>query len=95
MKIKVNEEDLKKFNESDIGKVKNRYLKRSTIIGITLISFGLVSLIIDIFKQHAVYEYIISSLIVLFGFYFVINSIIIKRKEVNKFIYEQKKKTSK
>ena len=95
MKIKVNKEDVKKFDESDIGKVKNNYLKRSTIIGVGLISFGLVSLILDIFKNHAIYDYIISTIIILFGIYFVINSNIIKKKEVNKFIYEQKNKTSK
>ena len=95
MKIKVNKDDIKKFDNSDIGKVKNQYLKRSTIIGVTLISFGLVALIIDIYKNSQVYDYIISLLIILFGIYFVINSNIIKKKEVNKYIYELKKKTSK
>ena len=95
MKIIVSKEDIKKFDESEIGKVKNAYLKRSTIIGVALISYGLVSLIIDIFKNHEIYNYILSGTIALFGIYFVINSQRIKKKEVNRFIHDQNKKTSK
>ena len=95
MRIKVSEEDVKRFDESDVGKRKNSYLKRSTIIGIILITAGLIFLIIDIFNKSDIYNMIISIIVLSFGIYFVINSRIIKKKEVNKYIYEQKHKTSK
>ena len=95
MKIKVNKEDVKKFNESDIGKTKNAYLKRSTIIGIILIMFGLIYLLFNIYNNSNIFDYIVSILALLFGIYFIINSSIIKKKEVNKYIYNEKNKASK
>ena len=95
MKIKVNKEDVKKFNESDIGKTKNAYLKRSTIIGIILIMFGLIYLLFNIYNNSNIFDYIVSILALLFGIYFIINSYIIKKKEVNKYIYNEKNKASK
>ena len=90
MKIRVNKEDIEKFDNSEVGKVKNSYLKRTTITGIILIVFSLCYLILDIYNNAEIFDYIIAITSLLFGIYFIINSKIIKKKEVNKFIYEQK-----
>ena len=95
MRIHVNKEDVKKFNESDIGKVKNTYLKRSTIIGIILVMVSFIYLIYDIFNEGQLLDYIISGTVFVFGLYFIINSNRIKKIEVNKYIYEKKNKVSK
>ncbi len=91
MRVNVKKEDVEKFNNSEIGKVKNHYLKRVKIIGILCIMVGLSWLIISIFNKNQLYDYIISSTLVLFGIYFIINSKVIKNKEVNKYIYNNKK----
>lgn len=90
MKIIVNKDDIKKFDESSIGKTKNMYIKRATIIGIILTMFGLSYVILNIFNDAKIYDYIISIMSLLFGIYFIIYANIVKKKEVNKYIYEQK-----
>ena len=95
MLVKANKDDIKKFDESDIGKIKNKYLKRSTIIGVILIIFSICYLILDIYNNAEIFDYIITVTVFLFGIYFIINSRIIKYKEVNKYIHDQKNKTSK
>ena len=93
MKIKVTKEDIKKFDESNIGIVKNKYLKRSIIIGILLIMFGLSYILLNLYNNvENILDYIIAIVCILFGIYFIINSNIIKKKEVNRFIYEKKSK---
>ena len=93
MKQKIDNDDIKSFNESDIGKIKNAYLKRSMIIGVILIIFGLCYIILNVYFDAKTFDYIISITVLLFGIYFVINSTLIKRKEIIKFI--NSKKTSK
>ena len=94
MKIKVNQKDVEKFDKSDIGAIKNTYFKRIKIIGIILIMFSLIDLSINLINDNnKLYEYIISTLSLLFGIYFIINSNILKKKEVNK--YKNNKKSSK
>ena len=88
---KVRKEDLDKFNKSDIGMLKNKYLKRATISGILCIMFGLLFIIYNVYTNQALFEYIIPIVVILFGIYYIIRSNIIKRREVNKYIYELKK----
>ena len=95
MKIRVNKEDIEKFNNSEIGKVKNAYLKRSTIIGVILIMFSIIYVIYDVYNNSDILNYIISITVFIFGVYFIINSQIIKKKEVNRFIHESKKTSKK
>ena len=95
MKIIVNKEDIKKFDESEIGKVKNAYLKRSTIIGVILIMCSLIYTIFDIFNNGEIFDYILSATIFLFGIYFIVYSKRLKKKEVNRFIHESKKTSKK
>ena len=91
MRINVNKEDIEKFDQSDIGKYKNGYLKRSKIIGIILIVFSLFWIILNLYNySENVFEYTTAGISLLFGIYFIINSNIIKKKEVNKFINSQK-----
>ena len=91
MKIKVNKKDVETFDKSDIGKVKNQHFKRVQIIGVLLIMFGLLYILFNIYyKVDKIYEYITASISILFGIYFIINSTILKKKEVNKYIYNKK-----
>ena len=93
MKINVKKEDIEKFNNSDIGKIKNAYLRKSITIGILLIMFSLCWILLNVYnKVDKIYDYAIAVVVLLFGIYFIINSNIIKKKEVNKFIYEKKSK---
>ena len=93
MKINVKKEDIEKFNNSEIGKIKNAYLRKSMIIGVILIMFSLFWIILDIYNSvNSVFDYVYASIILLFGIFFIIRSVIIKKKEVNKFIYEKKSK---
>ena len=91
MKIIVNEDDVKKFDESEVGKRKNMYLKRSTIIGIILIMFSICYIVLNVYFSAHFYDYILATIVLIFGIYFIINSKIIKKKEVNKYINELKK----
>ena len=91
MKIKVNKKDVEAFDKSDIGKIKNHHLKRAKILGVLLIMFGLLYILFNIYYQvDKIYEYITASISILFGIYFIINSNILKKKEVNKYIYNKK-----
>lgn len=93
MKKLVKKSDIEAFDSSDIGKVKNSYLKRAKIMGILLIMFGLIWIILDIYREiNAIYEYVSSILMILFGIYFIIKTNIIKKQEVNKFIHNKKSK---
>ena len=51
MKINVKKEDVEIFNNSDIGKIKNSYLKKSIIIGICLIVFSLCWILLNIYNR--------------------------------------------
>ena len=93
MKINVKKEDIDIFDKSNEGKNTNYYLKRVKITGILCITIGLIWLILSIYYQTRWYEYITSVLLIIFGIYFIINSLRIKKKEVNKYIHN--KKTSK
>ena len=93
MKINVKKDDINTFNNSSEGKKTNYYLKRVKITGILCITFGLIWLILNIYYKTRWYEYVTSILLILFGIYFIFNSNRIKKKEVNKYIYN--KKTSK
>ena len=91
MKIKVSKKDFETFDKSDIGKIKNQHFKRVQIIGVLLIMFGILYILFNIYYQvDKVYEYITASISILFGIYFIINSNILKKKEVNKYIYNKK-----
>ncbi|MBE6158634.1 MAG: hypothetical protein E7159_02280 [Firmicutes bacterium] len=91
MKIKVSKKDVETFDKSDIGKIKNQHLKRAKIIGVILIMFGLLYILFNIYYQvDKIYEYVTASISILFGIYFIINSNILKKKEVNKYIYNKK-----
>ena len=91
MRINVNKEDIEKFDQSDIGKIKNGYLKRSKITGIILITASLIWIILNIYNGiNSIFDYTVAGTAIAFGIYFIINSNIIKKKEVNKFIHEQK-----
>ena len=89
---KTSKENIEKFNNSDIGKIKNKYIKRATIIGIITIILAIIWIIVNIFYNLSWTEYIIPIIMLLFGIYFVINTKIIKIKEVNKYINGNKKK---
>ena len=94
MKINVNKDDLEMFNNSEIGSIKNNYLKRAKIIGIICIATSIIWGVLNYYYSLKWYEYIAPTTLLLFGFYFIINSNIIKKKEVN--IYADKlKKTQK
>ena len=88
---KTTKENIEKFNNSDIGRIKNKYIKRAMIVGIVSVMSGIVWLILNIFYNLIWYEYITPSILILFGIYFIINTKFIKIKEVNKFINEKKK----
>ena len=91
MKINVSKKDIETFDKSDVGKIKNSYLKRAQIIGIILIMFGIISIILNIMNEiESIYDYILATITTLFGLYFIINSIRIKKKEVNKYIHSKK-----
>ena len=91
MKTKVNKKDVENFDNSDIGKIKNMHFKRAKIIGVLLIMFGLLYILFNIYYQvDKIYEYVTAIISILFGIYFIINSNILKKKEVNKYIYNKK-----
>ncbi len=91
MKIKINKKDVETFDNSDLGKIKNMHLKRVKIVGTFLIMFGLLYILFNIYFQvDKIYEYITASISILFGIYFIINSTILKKKEVNKYIHNKK-----
>ena len=93
MKIKVNKKDIEKFNNSDIGKIKNRYIKRSMIIGIILIMYGLITILLDKLNNvNNIIDLILSISGIVAGIFFIIYSSIVKKKEVNKFIYKENHK---
>ncbi|MBR1417233.1 MAG: hypothetical protein IJ572_05390 [Bacilli bacterium] len=91
MKIKVKKEDINKFDKSSIGQRKNAYLKRSTIMGILLVMFGFSWILLNIYNNiENAFELATAILCILIGLFFIINSKIIKLKEVNKYIYNNK-----
>ena len=91
---KPSQEAINKFDNSSIGKIKNKYLKKSKIYGVLAIMFGLVWIILSIYLKLNWYDYITAIILIAFGIYFLINTNIIKYKEVNKFNHEEKKKSS-
>ena len=91
MKIINKEEDIKKFNESEIGKIKNAYFKRSTIIGILLIMLGLIWLILSFYLELELLDFIMSPTVTLFGIYFIIKSNRLRKIEINKFANKSSK----
>ena len=91
MKIIVNKKDIEEFDNSEVGKYKNAHLKRAKIMGIILIMFGLIWILIDLLNEiNQIFDYITSTISILFGIYFIINTNIIKKKEVNKYIHDKK-----
>ncbi len=91
MKIIVDQKDVEKFNNSKVGKTKNMYFKRAKIIGVILIMFGLITILLNILNEtYPIYEFIISATTILFGLYFLLYTNILKKKEVNKYIHNQK-----
>ena len=90
MMPKTSKKNIDLFDKSEIGKIKNTHLKRVKIYGIVAITSSLVWFILNIYNKVSWYEYISPALLILFGIYFIINSNIIKIKEVNKFIYNKK-----
>ncbi len=95
MRINVKNEDIKTFDKSETGKIKNYYFKRIKITGIICIIIGLSWLILNIYYKTAIYDYILAITLNCFGIFFIINSIRLKKKEINKFIYENKKSSKK
>ncbi len=91
MKININKKDIETFDKSDIGKTKNAFLKRAQIIGIILIMFGILSILLDIMNDtQSTINYILAITTTLFGIFFILYSIRIKKKEVNKYIHSKK-----
>ena len=91
MKINVNKEDIEKFNNSEVGKRKNVYFKRVTIVGILLIRFSLSWILLNIINEISnTFELVSAIICILMGIFFIFNSRRLKLKEVNKFIYEKK-----
>ena len=91
MNIKVNQKDVETFDKSDIGALKNMHFKRVKIIGVLLIMFGLLYILFNYYyKVDKIYEYVTATISILFGAYFIVNTIILKKKEVNKYIYNKK-----
>jgi len=91
MKIFNKEEDIEKFNNSEIGMLKNTYFKRAKIMGILLIMFGLSWLILSFYLQLELLDFIMSPTVTLFGIYFIYKSNKLKKIEINKFANKSSK----
>lgn len=84
---KPKDKDIEAFNSSSIGKIKNTYLKKAKIVGILAIMSGCIYLILSIYFKQKWFDYITAVILIIFGCYFIINSIKIKYQEVNKYIH--------
>jgi hypothetical protein len=84
--------EIKEFDNSNIGKLKNKYFKKTQVIGILSIMLSLVWLILNVYNQLIWYEYFSPLILISFGMYFIIHAQTLKNREVNKYLYEQKKK---
>ena len=91
MKIIVNQKDVEKFNNSEVGKTKNMYFKRAKITGVILIMIGSIWILLNLLNEiYTIYEFILASITILFGLYFLFYTNVLKKKEVNKYIYSKK-----
>ena len=88
--LKPDENKIKKFNESEIGKAKNFYFKRAIITGIISITIGLGWIILNIYMKLNWFEYILPTILTLFGIFFIFSSNRLKYQEINRFNYENK-----
>jgi putative Mn2+ efflux pump MntP len=89
---KPNDEEIMLFNNSETGKFKNIYFKRTLIIGILSIMISLIWVVLNFYYMVKWYEYISPSILIIFGMYFIIHGQKVKYQEINKYIYSQKKK---
>ena len=91
MKIRVNQKDVEKFDNSETGKIKNMYFKRAKITGVVLIMLGLIWILLNLLNNiNTLYEFILAATAILFGLYFLFYTNILKKKEVNKYIHSKK-----
>ena len=91
MKVFNKEEDIKKFNASKTGKVKNMYFKRVNIMGILLIMFGLSWLILSFYFELGMVDFIMSPTVTVFGLFFIYKSNRLRKIEINKFANKSSK----
>ena len=88
---KEEKKDLKeKYLNTKEGKSKINRLNRLFIIGIIGIRFSIILIVSAVLNKQSILDYICGGILFVFSIVYLIGSINIKQKELNKFALKQK-----